>query len=296
MPDTISTGWFAGEQTITQPYGCTGFKLEPPRGNCQHFHSGIDIGLPMSTAITSPINGTVIENGNDPLGYGHFIRIAPDNTPGTVILLGHLQQSNVVKGSSVHPGQTIAYSGNTGNSNGPHLHFEVDTAASARGGQGGATDPIGWLTATKGGNPQTGQSTNPTDITAGVGEAISGAAGVFTLQWRRTLYFGAGGLLMAVGILILSVALLKGPAEAVARVAAPGYAAGRAIRGARRSRPASTAPAAPRPAPAPRRRAGAPRPRQTAKRAAEAGGINWGALTPEGRRRFREGYAGRRPV
>ncbi len=56
-------------------------------------------------------------------GYGNYIVVLHPN--GTQTLYAHLQKSIVLQGGRVEKGQVIGYSGNTGKSTGPHLHFEV---------------------------------------------------------------------------------------------------------------------------------------------------------------------------
>ncbi len=98
-------------------------------------HEGIDIAVPEGTPIRASKGGTVIMasyNG----GYGNYTCI--DHGSGLSTCYAH--QSGFVAGSgqSVSQGQIIGYSGNTGSSTGPHLHFEVRV-------NGAAQDPMGYL-------------------------------------------------------------------------------------------------------------------------------------------------------
>ena len=124
---------------ITQPFGCTGVGLEPSRGACSHFHTGIDLGVPPGTAVASACPGVVTQAVDSSTGFGLHAVISCD-TPGIdySTLYGHLSSLLVEEGDRVEAGQVIGYSGSTGNSSGPHLHFEVDTP-------GGPVDPMGYL-------------------------------------------------------------------------------------------------------------------------------------------------------
>jgi murein DD-endopeptidase MepM/ murein hydrolase activator NlpD len=125
--------------TTTQPFGCTGVSLEPSRGGCGHFHTGIDLGVPTGTAVGAACPGVVSRAVDGSSGFGVHVVISCDS-PGAdySTLYGHLSSRLVEVGDRVVAGQVIGYSGSTGNSSGPHLHFEVDTAS-------GPVDPLGYL-------------------------------------------------------------------------------------------------------------------------------------------------------
>ena len=87
-------------------------------------HLGIDIAAPEGTVISAADTGTVtMAQGGWNYGYGNVVMI--DHGNGYVTLYGHLSQINVVPCQAVYQGATIGLSGNTGNSFGAHLHFEV---------------------------------------------------------------------------------------------------------------------------------------------------------------------------
>lgn len=86
-------------------------------------HGGRDYGTPTGTTLVAPTNGKVVFAGKDYSGYGNLIKI--QDNKGDTIYLGHLSQINVKVGQTVDGGQIIGKTGNTGNSTGPHLHFEV---------------------------------------------------------------------------------------------------------------------------------------------------------------------------
>ena len=103
---------------ITSPFG---WRTHPIFGS-QIFHSGIDIGAEYETPIVAAQNGIVIEAGWIG-GYGNTVMI--DHGGGVVSLYGHNQSLAVDVGQSVSQGQVVSYCGSTGNSTGPHCHFEV---------------------------------------------------------------------------------------------------------------------------------------------------------------------------
>ena len=112
---------------VTQEYGCTGFPLEPPRGSCAHFHSGIDIANSAGTPIRAAADGVVAFVGWNPYdGYSPAFIIVIGHSGGLETYYAHLQPRYVVRsGQFVKQGQLIGYMGDTGNSTGPHLHWEV---------------------------------------------------------------------------------------------------------------------------------------------------------------------------
>ncbi|MFG2398705.1 M23 family metallopeptidase [Streptomyces lydicus] len=102
--------------------------------NWMSVHTGIDFPVSYGTPVMSATDGTVRTQWNS--AYGNMaIVTAPD---GTETWYCHLSSTKIRSGS-VKAGEQIAYSGNSGNSTGPHLHFEV------RPGGGAAVDPIPWL-------------------------------------------------------------------------------------------------------------------------------------------------------
>lgn len=85
-------------------------------------HKGVDWATPRGTPIYASCGGTVVSAGWAG-GYGYCVYLThPD---GKQTRYAHLSSCAVSKGQSVAQGQVIGYSGNTGNSTGPHLHFEI---------------------------------------------------------------------------------------------------------------------------------------------------------------------------
>lgn len=124
---------------LTQPFGCTSLELEPWSGGCSthHFHSGIDLAAPLGCPVLAASPGVAMV-GRDPHGYGMFIVIRRDGELST--LYGHLSVVLVESGDYVGVGDVIGHTGSTGNSTGPHLHFEVRVA-------GQPVDPLPMLPA-----------------------------------------------------------------------------------------------------------------------------------------------------
>ena len=104
------------------------------------FHYGIDLAAPMHTPEYAAADGVVLRAGSAS-GFGLVVHILHEN--GDVTVYGHMDEILVSPGQYVDAGDTIALLGNTGQSTGPHLHFEV-----RKGGENGRrVDPIGWLNA-----------------------------------------------------------------------------------------------------------------------------------------------------
>lgn len=120
MPQAGGTGQMAwpvnGE--ITSPFG---WRVHPIWGT-QIFHAGLDIGADYGDPVHAADSGTVVYAGWMG-GYGNAVMI--DHGGGMVTLYGHNSSITVGEGEQVSKGQTIALAGSTGNSTGPHCHFEV---------------------------------------------------------------------------------------------------------------------------------------------------------------------------
>lgn len=112
MPPGAGTAWGApmnrGSYTITRGYS--------------DWHPGIDLAAPTGTPIFAANGGTVIFAGRSNWGYGLAVVIS---SGPFFTLYGHMSQVNVSCGQVVGTGQQIGGVGSTGNSSGPHLHFEI---------------------------------------------------------------------------------------------------------------------------------------------------------------------------
>jgi len=90
-----------------------------------HGYNGVDYGMPSNSPLYASAGGTVIISKNSGYngGYGNYVVIQHPNNTQTVY--GHMNYTVVSVGQIVTKGQSIGFSGNTGKSTGPHLHFEV---------------------------------------------------------------------------------------------------------------------------------------------------------------------------
>jgi len=116
---------------ITSPYG---YRTHPIFGTTI-YHSGIDIGVDEGTVVHAADSGVIALSGWID-GYGNTVVI--DHGNGLSTLYGHNSGLIVSDGQAVSKGQPIAYAGSTGNSTGPHVHFEVRSG-------GDTVDPMGYL-------------------------------------------------------------------------------------------------------------------------------------------------------
>lgn len=131
---------------ITQGFGCTDYPFEPYDPNCpsHHFHSGIDIANDYGTPVHAADGGIVHDftmacgYGGGLCGYGRYVVIV--HAGGFTSLYGHLSGWAVGDGVQVDKDTVIGYEGSTGNSTGPHLHFEIDLG-------GTPVDPLAYLPA-----------------------------------------------------------------------------------------------------------------------------------------------------
>ncbi|MEU6277240.1 M23 family metallopeptidase [Streptomyces populi] len=112
-------------------------------GMWAHKHSGQDFAVPQGTNVMAAHGGTVVKAGPNGAGdgpaYGNAVVIKHAN--GTYSQYAHLSRIDVHVGQVVTTGQHIALSGNTGNSSGPHLHFEIRTTPN----YGSAVNPVAFL-------------------------------------------------------------------------------------------------------------------------------------------------------
>ncbi|MFE5483860.1 transglycosylase family protein [Streptomyces sp. NPDC056527] len=104
------------------------------------YHTGVDFPVPTGTSVTAVATGSVVSAGWGG-AYGYEVVIRHDD--GRYSQYAHLSALTVREGQRVSAGQRIARSGSTGNSSGPHLHFEVRTGP----GYGSDIDPLAYLRA-----------------------------------------------------------------------------------------------------------------------------------------------------
>lgn len=118
--------WPLDKVVVTQYFGNTKFAQSGAyNGNG---HNGIDLGTPVGTPVKTALSGVVKDLGDTDTvcrnaSYGKWILVEHYN--GLSSLYAHLSGFRVSKGQKVNTGEIIGYSGNTGYSTGPHLHFTV---------------------------------------------------------------------------------------------------------------------------------------------------------------------------
>jgi len=122
-----------------QIYGKITYDGVPLKG-----HNGIDFLTPSGTLVLATEDGVVNQAVvNDPTGFGTFVKL---NHPWGESVYAHLESFAVQVGQSVRRGQLIGRSGNTGFSNGPHLHFAIRiNPYNRQDGWGGFSDPLPYL-------------------------------------------------------------------------------------------------------------------------------------------------------
>ena len=113
---------------VTQYFGNTAFATKNPQIYNGKGHNGIDIGASNSTPVEVALSGIIRGTGNTDAirgcySYGKWILVEHAN--GLSTLYAHLSDIQVREGEAVITGEVIGYSGNTGYSTGPHLHFTV---------------------------------------------------------------------------------------------------------------------------------------------------------------------------
>jgi murein DD-endopeptidase MepM/ murein hydrolase activator NlpD len=99
-----------------------GRRMSPWLDDSVEVHSGLDIGAPRGTPVIAPAPGIVVFAGGQ-AEYGVTLVIDHGNDIKT--LYGHLTRVGVALDQKVERGQVVAYTGNTGRSSGPHLHYEI---------------------------------------------------------------------------------------------------------------------------------------------------------------------------
>lgn len=98
-----------------------GMRIDPIDGAWRQ-HNGVDIAIPSGTPVRPVASGVVVYSGSRS-GYGNTIVVEHDN--GIITLYAHNSRLLVAEGQPVSQESTLAFSGSTGRSTGPHLHFEA---------------------------------------------------------------------------------------------------------------------------------------------------------------------------
>ena len=131
-PVLTATGkllWPVPHATVSQGFGPTPFAFEASYAGFPHFHTGIDLSVPLGTPVFAAADGVVVlarpmtDTAGALIGYGNYVIVQHD--AGLKTLYGHLLAIGVKEGEQVKRGQLVGLVGSTGNSTGPHTHFEV---------------------------------------------------------------------------------------------------------------------------------------------------------------------------
>lgn len=133
-PGTWTTPIRPGTARVSAAFGQCG----PLWSAC---HTGLDLAAPTGTPVMAAGSGTVVFSGTAG-PYGNVVRVL--HADGVATWYAHLDRRLVPSGMRVRAGDVVGLVGSTGNTTGPHLHFEVRQSATATS-PGTATDPAPWL-------------------------------------------------------------------------------------------------------------------------------------------------------
>lgn len=134
-PSTPSASYVSPvDARVSQVYG------NPNSGYTLGYHTGVDFSAPQGTPVKAVSNGTVVASDTSS-AYGINVQIR--NADGTYSLYAHLSAKSVSVGQTVTAGQQIGNVGSTGNSSGPHLHFEIRNKPTF--GAGNFLNPLTWF-------------------------------------------------------------------------------------------------------------------------------------------------------
>lgn len=162
------TGGLPVNGTISQEWG------RRSSGYASGRHEGVDFAVPVGTQVTSPLGGTVLW-AKWAGAYGWAVLVAQED--GTYSLVAHLSRMNVKSGQRVQAGQLLGLSGNSGNSTGPHVHWEIRTGPQ----YGSSIDPMGWV-GNRGGSSGGGGQPQQTSSLVGLAQRAG-----FTAQQARVM-------------------------------------------------------------------------------------------------------------
>lgn len=124
--------WPIPHAIVSQGFGPSTFAFEASYAGFPHFHTGIDLAVPLGTPVFAAADGVVVQAGpmtdqsGDLVGYGNYVIV--EHADGLRTLYAHLLAWTVKAGDSVQRGQLVGMVGSSGNSTGPHTHFEVRVA------------------------------------------------------------------------------------------------------------------------------------------------------------------------
>ncbi|AKH68754.1 Peptidase family M23 [Spongiibacter sp. IMCC21906] len=119
MLTAIPSGYPLSDPSISSSYG---MRKHPVLGTMK-LHGGTDLRARMGTPVYATADGVVEWSGNHNSGYGNLVKL--DHNYGFATMYGHLSKTIVSVGDYVRQGDLLGYSGNSGLSSAPHLHYEV---------------------------------------------------------------------------------------------------------------------------------------------------------------------------
>lgn len=136
--------YFSDFIKMSSPYG----KRKSPISGLEEFHSGVDLVKKDKEEIYCIVSGKVVfskfaDKGTGVGGYGNAVCVVDSNNH--LHLYGHLDKIMAKEGSMLEKGDCLGTQGNTGQSAGSHLHYEVRTKVTPSFGWGFHTDPIKYL-------------------------------------------------------------------------------------------------------------------------------------------------------
>lgn len=131
-PGARVLSWPVDKPLITQKFGKTPYSSKLYASG---WHNGVDFGVRIGTPIKASAGGLVVASGDTDIScpnasYGKWVLIKHQN--GLATLYAHLELIKTPAGEEVEAGQVIGYSGNSGYSTGPHLHFTVFVGSAVR--------------------------------------------------------------------------------------------------------------------------------------------------------------------
>lgn len=107
-------------------------------------HNGLDIAVIVGSPILAAHAGIIAAAGFDPGGYGNYIVVRAE-AEGIWTRYAHLRRTLAILGAFVLPGTVLGESGNTGRSDGPHLHFELGFTRGVNPAYGDRIDPFPFI-------------------------------------------------------------------------------------------------------------------------------------------------------
>lgn len=129
LPDGVGrvSQWFGSNAPAYKRFGLAG-------------HNGIDYAVPLGTPILAAHDGVLVIGAPDPTGYGTFVKVRGEQIETLYAHLSALAEHQT--GEHVNFGDCIGYSGSTGNSTGPHLHFGLRVIGMRNPAYSGWIDPV----------------------------------------------------------------------------------------------------------------------------------------------------------